>query len=133
MAITPARGPMSELDAKWKQKQELEEASKKVTAGCDLIFEPFDVYRFGFKCFKEDKGIEVAGQTQKYKGCKAFVLNTTEEVLEKFMNIDSGWMVAPYDEKRRVTEKRFDMELPLTCRKEEFERVWEYLTKGEGS
>lgn len=116
-----------ELEIVWKLKQELEDIGKQISAGCDGVYDPYDVYRFGFKCMKKGAGVQVLRYTDP-RGCKAYLLNADEKVLEELRKRDA-WRVAPYDETRRAHREPFDIELPITCRREEFERVFKYLTE----
>lgn len=121
---------MSELEQIWKTKTELEEISKKLTGDCDWVNEPYDVYRFGFKCAKSgakiSAGIQIKPERTEPGRCTAYIQNIDRPTLEKLQQKDA-WRVAPYDETRKAKGEPFDAELYLTCRQEEFGRVFDYI------
>lgn len=121
---------MSELDQIWKIKTELENLGKKLTCSCDWVNEPYDVYKFGFKCAKSGEkisaGIEIKPEITEPGRCNAYILSIDGATLEKLRQKDA-WRVAPYDKTRQAEGKPFDAQLYLTCRQEEFERVFDYI------
>lgn len=115
-----------ELDILWQLKEDLEKTAKAKTCGCDSLWSGFDVYRFGFKCSHRQVGTEIRHGGLD-KGCRAYFLNANEELLDELRIKDPGWITAPYAMRRRTTGETFDVELPITCRDQEFDRVLEYL------
>lgn len=115
-----------ELDILWQLKEDLEKTAKAKTAECDLLWSGLDVYRFGFKCSHQRVGTEIRHGGLD-KGCRAYLLDANEKLLEELRIKDPGWTIAPYDMGRKVKGEPFDMELPITCRNQEFDRVLEYL------
>lgn len=114
---------MDELEMLWKLKEDMEGVAKELSCECDLLWEGYDVYRFGFKCVKQRMGIQIQ---DKGEGCYAYLLNADKKELDELREVDA-WRTAPYDETRKAGGKPFDIQLPITCRKEEFKRVLDYL------
>lgn len=123
-------GKIGLTDMAWRAKNEIEKVSKEFGGSTDLLFEPYDAYRFGFKGRIGRAGIELMGSADPRKtgSCRIFVLSATNEELEKARTHDN-WLVPDYEEKRQAKGEKFDIELPVTCDEKEFRRVVGYLKK----